>query len=59
MRFLLRLCRLRDGRARANSLIDCFDYNQQPIQFKPITSELGKSYFLHEKPSLRPPDDDF
>ncbi len=45
--------------ARANSLIDCFDYNQQPIQFQPITSELGKSYFLHERPSLRPPDDDF
>jgi len=45
--------------ARANSLIDCFDYNQPPIQFQPITSELDKSYFLHEKPSLHPPDDDF
>ena len=45
--------------ARANSLIDSFDYNQPPIQFQPITSELRKSYFLHEKPSLRPPDDDF
>jgi phospholipase C len=43
---------------RANSLIDAFDYNQQPIQFQPIPSEFSKAYFLHQKPAQGPPDTD-
>jgi phospholipase C len=43
---------------RAASLIDCFDYSQYPIKFVPIQSSLGKSYFLHKKPSLQAPDTD-
>jgi phospholipase C len=43
---------------RAASLIDCFNYKQQPIQFQPISSEQNKEFFMREKPS-GPPDDDF
>lgn len=43
---------------RANSIIDCFNYNQSPIQFQPIQSSYGAAYFLHEKRSNRPPDSD-
>jgi hypothetical protein len=43
---------------RAASIIDCFNYHQQPILFHPIPSDLNKEYFMHEKPS-GPPDDDF
>ncbi|MBV8148510.1 MAG: hypothetical protein JO092_05410, partial [Candidatus Eremiobacteraeota bacterium] len=37
--------------ARANSLIDCFNYSQSPIPFQKIPSAYGQSYFLHEKPT--------
>ena len=43
----------------SNSIIDCFDYKQSPIQFQPIASSLSKSYFLHEKHSYRAPDTDW
>ncbi len=43
---------------RANSLIDCFNYSQQPITFVPIPSKHAKAYFLHRKPSLLPNDTD-
>jgi len=43
---------------RAASLIDCFNYKQQPIQFQPIPSQQNREYFMREKPS-GPPDDDF
>jgi phospholipase C len=43
---------------RATSIIDCFDYQQQPIKFKRIASSLGEQYFIHRKPSLLPIDDD-
>jgi phospholipase C len=43
--------------ARAASLRDSFDYGQKPIAFKKITAKYPPSYFLHEKPSLRAPDD--
>ncbi len=43
---------------RANSLIDCFDYYQAPIPFQPIVSSKDKSYFIHQKPSYKPLDDD-
>jgi phospholipase C len=43
---------------RATSIIDCFDYSQQPIKFQPIPSQRSKDYFLHRKPSGSPPDTD-
>jgi phospholipase C len=43
---------------RAASLVDSFDYNQQPIPFQPIPSQQSKEFFMHEKPS-GPPDTDF
>ena len=43
---------------RANSLIDCFNYYQAPIPFQPIASSKDKSYFIHQKPSYKPLDDD-
>jgi phospholipase C len=43
----------------STSIIDCFNYNQSPTQFQPIQSTLGKSYFMHEKHSYRPPDSDW
>jgi phospholipase C len=39
--------------ARANSLIDCFNYSQTPIPFQPIPSNFGKSHFLRERPTNR------
>ncbi|HLY03871.1 MAG TPA: alkaline phosphatase family protein [Candidatus Cybelea sp.] len=45
--------------ARAASIIDCFDYYQAPIQFKPIVSQYDQAYFLHKQPSYAPPDSDF
>jgi phospholipase C len=43
----------------STSIIDCFDYSQPPITFRPITSSLGKKYFMHEKHTYRAPDDDW
>ncbi len=43
----------------ATPITDCFNYNQTPIPFQPVTSTLSKSYFLHEKHSYKPPDDDW
>jgi phospholipase C len=43
---------------RATSIIDCFDYSQQPIAFKKIPSKLSKDYFMHERPSGLPVDTD-
>ena len=43
---------------RAKSIIDCFNYNQSPIQFQPIQSSHRASYFLREKHSYRGPDSD-
>jgi phospholipase C len=40
-------------------ITDCFNYSQTPITFQPITSSLGKSYFMHEKHTYRAPDDDW
>ena len=45
--------------ARANSLIDSFDYLQTPRTFTPIPSSLSKEYFIRRKPSYMPIDDDF
>jgi phospholipase C len=43
---------------RSTSIVDCFDYQQQPITFVPIRSEHTEAYFLHRKPSYLPIDDD-
>jgi phospholipase C len=44
---------------KVNSIADCFNYKQKPIVFQPITSSLGKVYFLHESHSHRAPDTDW
>jgi phospholipase C len=40
----------------ATSIIDCFNYSQSPIQFKPISSQHSKEYFIRRPPSGLPPD---
>ncbi len=35
---------------------DCFDFKKPPRKFKVIPTVLGKEYFMHEPPDLRPPD---
>jgi len=44
--------------ARAASLMDVFDFTQQPRPFAAIPAKYPASHFLHERPSLVPPDDD-
>ncbi len=51
------LGRLRTSDSRAASIIDCFDYSQQPIKFQKIPSSLSKKYFIHARYS-GPPDTD-
>jgi phospholipase C len=43
---------------RAASIGDVLDFKQSPRAFQPIPAPLGESYFLHEKPSNRPLDDE-
>jgi phospholipase C len=42
----------------SDDLSDCLDFNQTPAQFVPVSSAVGKDYFLKAKPSGKPPDDD-
>jgi phospholipase C len=35
---------------RATDLTDCFDFQQSPAPFVPITSDLKAGYFLHQAP---------
>jgi len=44
--------------ARATSMDDMFDFTIKPRKFTVIPSDLKKGYFLHEKPSFEPLDDD-
>ncbi len=44
--------------ARANSLIDSFDFAQPPIVFKEIPAKYPPSYFLRQRPPGKVPDDD-
>ncbi len=44
--------------ARATSINDSFDFTQQARTFHPIPSSRDKSYFLHQKPSSAPVDDE-
>ena len=43
--------------ARADALDDMFDFNASPAPFQPIPDKKRPSDFLHERPSLVPPDD--
>ncbi|MBV8154129.1 MAG: hypothetical protein JOY98_06890 [Candidatus Eremiobacteraeota bacterium] len=43
--------------ARANSLLDAFDFNQRPRTFKSIPAPLPASFFMTRAPSMQPPDD--
>ncbi|MBV8434744.1 MAG: hypothetical protein JO029_10750 [Candidatus Eremiobacteraeota bacterium] len=43
---------------RANSMLDAFDLHQAPLPFKPIPAKEPASFFLMQKPSGAPPDDD-
>lgn len=43
---------------RAASIADSFDFTKPtPRPFTPIASKYDATYFLHQKPSLEPPDD--
>jgi phospholipase C len=41
---------------RAYSITDSFDFKQKARAFRPIAASYGPSYFLSEKPSSQPPD---
>lgn len=43
--------------ARANSMDDVFDFSQRARTFRTISAKYPEEYFLHETPSLKPPDD--
>ncbi len=52
-----RLERLSASDTRATSPEDdCFDFKKPPREFKVIPTVLGKDYFMHQPPDLRPPD---
>jgi phospholipase C len=44
--------------ARANDIVDPFDFTQQPRTFVKIQAKYPPTHFLIRKPSLRPPDSD-
>lgn len=44
--------------SRAKSIRDGFDFAQKPRPFEPIAAKYPKSYFLHQRASMRAPDDD-
>jgi phospholipase C len=47
---------------RANNILDCFDFSQQPRAFVTIAAKHSKAFFLREKPSMKHVDmdgDDF
>lgn len=41
---------------RATSIVDCFDFTQQPRLFTPIPSKYNRSYFIHRGPTHVPVD---
>jgi len=41
---------------RANAIDDMFNFQQQPIPFKPIPAKYPPSFFKHQPPSNIPPD---
>jgi hypothetical protein len=41
---------------RANSIVDCFDFTQEPRTFTAIPSKYPPAFFLHQRPSYQPVD---
>jgi phospholipase C len=50
------LGRLGTTDARANNLLNCFNFSQPPRAFQQIPSKYSKSYFEHQRPSFQPVD---
>ena len=50
------LGRLYTTDARATSIVDCFDFTQQPRTFNPIPSKYSRAYFQRQAPSYKPVD---
>ncbi|HEY2474129.1 MAG TPA: alkaline phosphatase family protein, partial [Candidatus Cybelea sp.] len=48
----------RSDQNAASFVEDFFDFTQQPRSFVPIGSNYSKSYFLHQRPSNRPVDNE-
>ena len=44
--------------ARADDLLDCFDFTQSPTAFQPVPAERDASYFINDPSPPKPPDDD-
>jgi phospholipase C len=44
--------------ARADDLSDCFDFQQSPISFHPVSSRYDAKYFLNNREVPTDPDDD-
>ncbi|HZZ00896.1 MAG TPA: alkaline phosphatase family protein [Candidatus Baltobacteraceae bacterium] len=42
---------------RATSIVDCFDFNQKPRKFVPISARLPEAYFIHEPNTNEPVDE--
>jgi len=42
--------------ARANSMLDVFDFTQNPRPFQPFAAPYARGYFLSKRASRRPPD---
>ena len=43
---------------RADDLLDCFNFSQQPRPFTAIAAPYSSAYFLQQGPSYQAPDDD-
>lgn len=52
------LPRLGTSDVRASSIVDCFNFNQAPRSFTAIPTKYSKTFFLHQKPSNIPLDDE-
>ncbi len=50
------LSRIGTTDVRATSIVDCFDFNQQPRSFTPIPSKYSRAYFERQPPSYAPVD---
>jgi phospholipase C len=44
--------------ARADDLSDCFDFQQNPLTFQPVSSRYDAKYFLNNREAPTDPDDD-
>lgn len=44
--------------ASADDLSDCFDLTQTPVPFVPVRVSHDAAFFVHQRPSGEPPDDD-